>query len=478
MSLKKSAINGLFWTFLDTGVSRGVGLIASILLARLLSPTDFGLMGMIYIFTSIAAAIVDSGLTASLVRSKNVNDIDFSTIFFTNMVLALTLYVVTFTLAPFIATFYQEPQLTLIIRVYAVLFIIEAFYAVQSCLFTRKMDFRSHMLMNIPGIIMGALIGICMAYFNYGVWSIIFMHLTTKGMYSVMYWLRSSWKPKMIFSYASLKRHFNFGYKLTLTSILNAGFNNIYNVIIGKFFSTQTLGQFDRGRVFSDYPVQILTVMIGKVTYPLFSGIQDEEERLKLAYKQILQVVFFITAPLMLLLSVIAEPLITLAIGNKWLQAALFFKILCLAGMLYPLHAFNLNILKVYGRSDWFLKAEVYKKIITVIIIVITLPFGIYGLVWSSVIISLLSLVINTHYSNKLVNYSLLQQLYDMRFTIIISAIMYGVIFSFLKMTELSKIYQVLYSIFIGVFIYVLLSYIFKVPSLKALWQLKTYLKK
>lgn len=478
MSIKIDATRGLFWSFLDVGVSRGIGLVASVSMARLLSPRDFGLMGMIYVFTAISASLVDSGLTSSLVRSKEVNEKDYSTIFFTNISISFFLYGIIFICAPFIASFYEEPILVHVIRVYATIFIINAFSAVQNCLFTKKMDFRSLMLLNIPGIVLGAIAGVVMAYLDYGVWSIVTMQLITQGVYTIMLWLVSSWKPKWLFSYSSLKKHFNFGYKLTLSGLLNSGFNNIYNIIIGKFFSTQALGQYERAKKFNDYPVIILTGMISKVTYPLLSEIQNEKERLKKAYEQILQSVFFISAPVMLLLSVVSEPLILLLLGEKWEQAAIFFKILCFAGILYPVHAFNLNLLKVYGRSDWFLKLELIKKMIIAVAVLAMFPFGVYGLVWSSVISSVLALVINTHYTNKLINYSLIKQIKDMRYTIGISTIMYVGTYLFINSLSLSKLNQVLFTCILGGAIYISLSYIFKVPSFNLIRDMKNSLKK
>jgi len=478
MSLKKAASKGLLWTFLDVGVSRGVGLVASILLARLLSPRDFGLMGMIYIFTALASSLVDSGLTASLIRTKNVNDKDFSTIFYTNFAVSLVLYVIVVCSAPLIASFYEEPILKDIIRVYAFIFVINALSAVQQCIFTKRLDFRSLMLMNIPGIVIGAIVGIGMALLNYKVWSIVAMQLTTHMVYSLTLWLKSNWKPSWVYSYSSLKTHFNFGYKLALSGILNSVFNNIYNVLIGKFFTTQALGQYDRAKKFNDYPVLILTSMISKVTYPLLSEIQEDTARLKKAYREIIQVVFFISAPLMLILSVIAEPLIIWVLGEKWEQASRFFSILCFAGILYPVHAFNLNLLKVYGRSDWFLKLEIIKKINILIVVILMFPFGIYGLVWSSVISSVMALFINTYYTNKLIKYSLIDQLKDISKSIGVNIVMYIVMFIFISKVNLSNLGQIIFTTFLGLLIYTFLSYVFKISSLNLIWQMKNSLKK
>lgn len=473
MSLRKAATSGLIWTFLDTVLGRGVGILSSLVLARFLLPKDFGLMGMIYIFTSVAAALVDSGLTTSLVRTRDAKNIDFSTIFFTNVVFSFVLYLIVFICAPFISSFYGETSLIIIIRVYSLLFVIDSFSAVQSSLFTRQMDFKRLMLMNIPGIVLGAITGITMALMNYGVWSIVFMQLVTHSVLAISLWSVSSWKPSWLFSFNCLKGHFNFGYRLTISGLLNSVFNNIYNIIIGKYFTTQILGQYDRAKVFNDYPVIILTSMINKVTYPLLSGITNEDERLQMAYKQILQFAFFVSAPLMLVLSIISKPLIIIALGDQWEQAADFFKILCFAGLLYPIHAFNLNLLKVYGRTDWYLKLEFIKKGIIVLVISATFSFGVYWLVWGSVIISVLSLVVNTHYTNKLIKYSLITQIKDMRFTILNSTLMYGLMILIINFFDLLPLYQIIIPSCFGFLFYLGMSYLLKSPSLALLLQMK-----
>lgn len=474
MTLKKAATSGLIWTFLDTAVSRGVGLVASVILARILVPEDFGLMGMIYIVTSVSATLVDGGLTASLIRTKDISSIDYSTIFFTNVIVSLFLYGIAYISAPFISEFYDEPILINILRLYGLIFVINSFSAVQISRFSKNMEFRKLMLYNIPGIVTGSIIGVIMAYNNYGVWSIIVMQLSTQSLLSIVLWVMSDWKPKFEFSIEKLKIHYNFGYKLMFSGLLNSGFDNIYNIVIGKFFSTSLLGQFERARSYNNYPVTILTTMVGKVTYPLLSNIQDEKERLIYVYKKILRFAFFVSAPLMLTLSAIGKPLFLLVLGDKWETAAVFFQILCFAGLLYPIHAFNLSLLKVLGRSDLFLKLEIIKKIIIVVFVVITFQYGVYGLVWSSLFSSVGALFVNTYYTQKLIQYSIWDQFKDLRITILISSFTYLIIFATVNYIPFtSLLLKILIPSLLGLLFYLLMNFLVKNDSLKLVLELR-----
>ncbi len=478
MTLKKAATSGLLWTFIDTAVSRGIGLVASIILARLLFPEDFGLMGMIYIITSIAATLVDSGLTASLIRTKFIKSIDYSTIFYTNIFVSILLYGIVYATAPLIADFYQEFVLVNILRVYGLIFVINAFSAVQIARFTKKMQFKKLMIYNIPGVLIGSIAGVFMAYNGYGVWSIVCMQLLTQSVLALTLWIMSDWKPKKEFSTIKLKTHYNFGYKLMFSGLLNAGFNNIYNVLIGKFFSTGMLGQFERAKSYNDYPVTILTTMIGKVSYPLLANIQDEKERLILVYKRILKFAFFVSAPLMLTLSAVGKPLFLFVLGEKWETAATFFQILCFAGLLYPIHAFNLNLLKVLGRSDLFLKLEILKKCIIVIFVAMTFHYGIYGLVWSMLLSSVGALFVNTYYTNKLIGYSVWNQFSDLKLSALLSALMFIMMWFVLsRLDGFSLLFQIVIPAITGLSFYVVTNSVFKNDSFQLLLELKKNLK-
>jgi len=467
MSLKRKAIGGVVWTVIDTFVLRGLSLVATIILARWLGPEEFGLVGMIAVFIAIGTSITDSGLSSSLIRTKNADDSDFSTVFLLNLGVSLAVYLVLFFAAPFIAIFFKQSVLTNLVRVYCLSFIFSAFSAVQLARLNTTMQFKKITQLNLPGTVVGTLVGLAMGYFGLGVWSIVGMYLVSQLVKSISLWTSSSWRPSFKYSKEKAKYHYGFGYKLMLSSLLNTIFQNIYNIIIGRFYSARELGFFERSKSFNEYPVTTITSVISKVTFPILASLQDEKERISFVYKKLMQLTFFITAPLMLGASAIAEPLFTLVLGKQWLGAVPYFQILCLAGMFYPIHAFNLNVFKVYGRSDIFLKLEIIKKILISIGLLIGFQFGVIGLVWSSVITNYLALFVNTHYSAGIINYSSKDQFLDMLPTLIMSCAMFLIIsLSLGYFDNLHLFMQIILAVLIGLASYLIMSKIFKTAPL------------
>lgn len=467
MSLRKKAIGGVIWTVVDTFVLRGFSFLATIVLARWLGPEEFGLVGMIAVFIAIGTSITDSGLSNSLIRTKDADDKDFSTVFILNLGLSAAVYLLLFISAPYIADFFNQPILTNLVRVYCLSFVISAFSAVQLARLNKNMQFKKITKLNVPGTIVGTLTGLLMGYYGYGVWSIVCMYLVTQLVQSISLWFSSSWRPSMEYSKEKAKYHYGFGYKLMLSGLLNTVFNNIYNIVIGKYYSAKELGFFERSKSFNNYPVTTITGVISRVTFPLLSSLQDEKQRISLVYKKLMQLSFFITAPLMFGAAAVAPPLFLLVLGEQWLEAVPYFQILCLAGMFYPIHAFNLNVFQVYGRSDLFLKLEIIKKVITTIGLLIGFQFGIMGLVWSSVITSYLALFVNTYYSAGMINYSSKNQFLDMLPTLLTSGMMFLVI----KYTlNIAINYHLIVQIFIGVIVgftfYFLINKLFKAAPL------------
>ncbi|SJN28656.1 lipopolysaccharide biosynthesis protein [Sphingobacterium sp. JB170] len=463
MSLKRKTLSGLVWTIADTFILRGLSFISTIILARWLGPAEFGLIGMISVFVAIGTTIMDSGMSASLIRKRDANSEDYSTVFFLNLGLSLVFYIIIFFLAPLISSFYNQPVLTGLIRVYGLSFIIAAFSAVQLAILNSRMEFKRIMKQNMPGTIVGVSVGISLGYLGNGVWSIVFMYLSTQCVQSIILWLRSDWKPSLDFSKRSAKFHFGFGYKLMLSGLLTTVYQNIYNIIIGKFYSARQLGFFERSKAFNDYPVNILTGVMTKVTYPLLSSIQGDTNRISLVYRKIMRLAFFITCPLMFCAAAIAHPLFQFALGDEWLSAVPYFQILCLSSIFYPIHAFNLNVFKVYGRSEMFLKLEVIKKSIITVGLFVGFQFGIMGLVWSSVICNYLALFINTYYSSEMINYNSKQQFYDMLPTFLSAGIMFFVTsFIINHIHGIASIYLVGVGGFVSLATYLSLNFIIK----------------
>lgn len=479
MTIKNQAIFGVLWTFADTFLIRGMVLVSSLWLARILGPDEFGLIGMISIFIAIGITLVDSGLSSSLIRSKNNTKLDYSTVFFANLFISIIAYVIVFFAAPYIADFYNQPILIDIIRLYCLTFVISALSAVQLAKLNKTLAFKKIAKYNLPSSILGIIVGLYLGYTGFGVWSIVVMNITIKVTLFLILWVRSDWKPEFIFSMSKLKYHYNYGYKLLLSTLINKLFINVYHVIIGKSYSLTQLGYYERSVTFNSYSNDVITGIIKKVTFPLLAKIQDDKKKVAKAYKNILQLSFFITAPIMLGFAAEAKPIFLLILGEEWLPAVPYFQILCIASILYPNHSFNLNILKVYGRSDLFLKLEVYKKIVITILIFATYSFGILGLVWSSVFASLFALIINTYYSTKHINYPLVTQLKDMVKPFCISVLVSFTMLMIVEYSsELNLFVQIGVSSLVGIFLYVSISYLLKVESLLYMFlTIKNFLK-
>ncbi len=410
---------------------------------------------------------MNSGLTQSLIRTLDPDQEDYSTVFFFNLVGSIFIYCILFFTASLIATFFSQPILTKIIRVYCLTFIISAFSEVQLTRLTKEMNFKLQMTIAIPSLIGSGLLGVFLAYEGYGVWSLVWMGVFQSFLSTVQLWFRTGWAPSFIFNMAKFRYHLKFGYKLTLSGLLDTIFTNIYQIVIGRFFLLAQVGFYTRADSLKQLPVSNMSVALNKISYPLFASIQNDNVRLKKGYKQIMQMVIFVVAPVLIIMGVLAVPLFRFLFTEKWLPAVPYFQILCLTGILYPLHSYNLNILNVKGRSDLFLKLEVVKKILVATVIVVSIKFGILGLIWGQVITSVLAFFINTHYSGKFLNYNAWQQIKDI-LPLIMLAFGAGFFVWWLNygLNNYSDFIRLIIGGFVGLVIYIGLSMIFKVESL------------
>ncbi len=469
MSLRKQATAGVVWTFAQQFGNQLLGFFVSLVLARLLLPSEFGLIGMIAIFVSIGNTLLSGGLTSSLIRSKDLDEEDFSTVFFFNLGASIFIYAIIYLLAPVIAEFYDQNVITNLLRVYSLTFLIQALSAVQLARLTQKMDFKTQTIISIPATIIGGLTGILMAYSGFGVWSLVASYMTTSCFNTIQLWFYSKWSPIIAFNREKFMFHLNFGYKLTLSGLLDTIFNNIYIIIIGKYFSPSQVGFYTRAETLKQLPVINISNALNKVTYPLFASIQNDNARLKRVYKQIMQIVIFIIAPTLLFMAVLAQPTFVILFTEKWLPAVPYFQILCLNGILYPIHAYNLNILKVKGRSDLFLKLEIIKKVLVVISVAIGLQFGIMALLYGQVLTSIINFFINTYYSGKFINYTSWEQIKDI-FPSIFLAIICSILIYFLDTYYLyncANIIRIIFGGIVGLLFYIIVAWLFQFDSLK-----------
>ncbi|MCG3881879.1 lipopolysaccharide biosynthesis protein [Psychrobacter sp. Ps3] len=412
MSLKKQAISGVKWNFVQQFSVQIINFVVQVILARLLMPEMFGLIAMVIIFISIGRALMDGGMTSSLIRTKNPDQLDYSTVFVTNIIVSFIIYGVVYFSAPHIADFYNQNILTDIVRLFALTFVIQALVAVHVAKLTKEMNFKLQMKLEIPATIISAIVGVTMAYKGYGVWSLVWLNLIRAIAFTVQYWLFVDWRPSLVFDKNRFKYHFQFGYKLTLSSLLNTIYNDAYRIVIGRFFSPAAVGFFNHAETMRLFPVNQISSVVGKVTYPLFSKVNDDLA-LKSVYRTTMKLILLCVVPVMLSLILVAEEGFRFVFGEKWLPAVLYFQILALASIVRPVSSYNLNILKVKGRSDLFLKLEIAKKSLGVIAILIGLPFQVIGLVIASTVFFYITVIIDMHYSGRLILYSIKEQIKD-----------------------------------------------------------------
>lgn len=465
MTLKKQVLSGVFWTSIQQFSSQGVSFLISVILARLLLPEEFGLIGMIGVFIGLGGVLMDAGLCQSLIRTTNPDEEDFSTVFYFNILVSILIYLVLFFSSPYIAAFFNQDILTSVIRWYCITFIINAFYNVQSARLSKNLDFKTQMKANLPALFIGGAVGVIMALKECGVWSLVGIALTQSFMNAAILWIITGWKPLFSINKDKFKIHFSYGYKITLSSILDIVFNNLNMIVIGKFFTPVQVGYYNRADSLKQFPVSTIGSILGKVTFPLFAEIKDDNFRLKEVYKKIMQMVTYVLSPMLLILAVLAEPLFIVLFTDKWLPAVPYFQILCWNGIMFPINAFNLDILKVKGRSDLYLKLEFIKKILLSVVIFISFQFGIYGLLYGSVITSLLVFVINTYYTGKFIDYSLWQQIKDLLPIVILAFSTSMVVFIFdflLKETLKFDILRLCVGGMLGIFTYIIFSYLLK----------------
>jgi len=474
MSLKKIATSGLVWTFTQQFGNQLIGFFVSLVLARILLPEEFGLIGMIVVVVAIGNALLEGGLTKSLIQDKESNQEDYSTVFYFQLFSSIVVYIVVFILAPFIAEFYEEEVLINIIRVYSLSLIITSFSAIQLARLTKLMDFKTQTLIAIPATLIGGIAGILMAYAGYGVWSLVWSSIITSSIHSIQVWFYSGWTPDFMFSSLKFKKHFNYGYKLTLSDLLNRIFNNIFLIVIGRYFSAGQVGFYTRAETMKQLPVHNISSALNKVSFPLLVSIKDDELRLRRVYKKLMLMVVFVITPILIISAVLAEPIFRFLFTEKWLPAVPYFQILCVTGILFPIHSYNLTILNVKGRSDLFLKLEVIKKVLIVIIILLAIPYGILALLYGQVIISLLAFFINANYTRKFIGYSGWQQVRDI-FPIILIACFSGLIvfvvdhFALLNQLDILRI---IIGGIIGGLSYVGFAFVFRFSSLPELYKL------
>lgn len=443
-------------------------------MARLLDPTDYGLVGMLTIFIAISQALVDSGFSQALIRKQKRTQTDNSTVFYFNIAVGLILYLILFFAAPAIARFYSQPLLVPLTRVIGLSVLINSFVVVQRALFTVQIDFKTQAKASMSAALVSGAVGIYMAYTGFGVWSIAAQQIVNLLVNVSLLWVMSSWRPSWAYSWKSFREFFSFGSRLAASSILDCIYNNLYLIVIGKVFNASDLGYYTRANQFASFPSSNLTGILQRVTFPVLCKIQNDDQHLRDIYIKFLRIAAFVIFPLMISLAAIAKPLVLVLLNQKWEFAAVLLQILCLSMMWFPIHAINLNLLQVKGRSDLFLRLEVIKKGVGVAILCATIPFGLIVMCWGLVLYSLLALIINTHFTGKLINVGFFRQMGDI-FPILLYSLVMGAAEWGVTLLIPGNLLKVVVGMTVGVLTYLLLA---KLTKSKDLQELLTLLKR
>ena len=463
-SLKDKTVKGTFWSAADAFLGQGVTFIVGLVLARLLSPAEYGLIGICTIFITVMAGIVDSGFSNALIRKKDTTDEDYNTMFITNMVVSVALYVVLFFCAPLIAKFFARPELVPLVRAMGWYLIFQALSITQVTILTKRIDFKTKTKASLVSAVLSGVVGIGMAFAGFGVWSLVGQQLSKQLLYSVCLWFLNKWWPNFTFNRESFHYMWGFGWKLMVSGLLNNIWNQLYQVVVGKFYSPATLGQYSRAKEYAHIFSQNFTNIVQRVTYPALSEVQDDKTRMVAAYRRVIKVSMLVTCVCMLSMGAVAEPLIYCLIGEQWHEAATYMPLICLSLSLYPLHAINLNMLQVQGRSDIFLYLEIVKKVIAIGPICLGIFVNIYWMLAGSIVTGIISFFLNSYYTGRALNYSSWMQLKDV-------APSYGVGFAmalsvyFLKYLPLSNWVILPLQVVVGIGVFFLICESSKLPE-------------
>lgn len=458
-SLRSKTVSSVGWKFLGSLTSYGITFIVGIILARLLGPDEYGLIGIILVFVTLFNGIADGGFSTALIREKDVSDIDYSTTFITNFLLSLGLSGGMYLAAPWIADFFGREELVDLSRMMALCVIFNALSIIQQTRLIIELDFKKQTIGTVLASLLSGIVGVLMAYKGFGVWSLVGQQLSRYIFYAVILWLIMRWWPKLVFSIASFRKLWSFGWKILLSSLISNLWNELNQIVIGKCYSSTDLGYYTRGREYVNIASQNLTMVVQTVSYPALSKIQDENERLKSAYKKVIKVTMLVTFVLVFGMAGCAKQLILVLIGEQWLPCVSMLQLTCFSAVLFPLHAINLNMLQVKGRSDIFLKLEIVKKFIGIPPLLIGVFVSIHWMLFAWIISGLLSYYLNAYYSGRLLNYSFNEQLKDLFPSFSISMLMALVVYSLSFLNVSNILVLCLQIIFGAIIVFVLCRY-------------------
>lgn len=456
--------SNFIWRFAERCGAQLVTFIVSIVLARILTPSDYGTIALVTVFTTILQVFIDSGLSTALIQKKDADDLDFSSVFYFNFVICIILYLIMFVSAPFIADFYKDSSLVSIVRVISLTLIISGVKGVQQSYVSRHMLFKRFFFSTLGGTIFSAVLGIIMAYAGFGVWAIVFQQLSNNAIDTLILWITVKWRPIKKFSWSRLKNLLSFGWKMLASSLLDTVYNNLRNMIIGKLYTSADLAFYNQGDKFPKLIVTNINTSIDSVLLPTMSNEQDNHVRVKDMTRRAIKISTYIMAPLMIGLAFCAKPIVQIVLTDKWLPCVPYLQIFCISYLFWPIHTANLNAIKAMGRSDLFLKLEVIKKFMGMILLLITMNISVMAMAYSLLISGLISQVINSWPNRYLLKYSYIDQIKDILPNIVMALIMGGFVY-FISYLNLPILVSLVVQILSGGIIYLILSILTKNDS-------------
>jgi len=462
--LKSKTQRGLFWSFVDNAGVLVSQFIIGIILARILLPEDFGIIGMIMVFITLGQFLMNSGFAQALIQKKDSDETDFSTVFIFNIASSLFIWLIFYFIAPLIADFYNEPALTPITRVISLSFVINSFGFLHQTWLTKQVEFKAQSLVGITGTLLSGVIAIIMAYMGFSYWSIVAQYLIKNLVTSVMLWMVSKWRPNMKFSWNSLRVLFKYSSQILIGGLVATIFSNIYYIVIGRFFNATILGYYTRSNQFKDLPVLTINSFVQKVTYPVFSKIQDDEEKLVSGLRQISRFLSAISIPLMAIMILIAKPFILILLTEKWLPSVIYLQLLSSFGWIFLLQFIYIQIDTVKGRSDYYMQYQIIDKILILIAILFTYSKGIYALIGGQFVATIISYFVSVYYLKKVITIKVIQLIADILPFLFVSLCMFVIIFFIIRLTD-SNIGQLFIGIFASPILYFLLLKLFRIKE-------------
>jgi len=466
-NLKEKTVNGFKWSSLDKLGKLGGQFVVGIILTRLLSPVDYGLIGMITIFIVIGQSLINSGFGQALIQKKDADNVDFSTVFYFNIFTSILIYLILFLSAPLIARFYNQPQLISLIKVICISFVIDSFGLVHVTWLTKNLHFKAPSLIGIISVIISGTISIIMAYRGFGVWALVTHTVLRSAITSFSLWWVSKWKPLLVFSTKSLKKLFSFGSKILVAGLMQSVFENLYFLIIGRFFIAESLGYYTRAVQFKDLPVKTITAVVQNVTFPVFSALQDDNAKLISGYTKVIRMLAAIVLPLMVIIFITSGPLIRLVLGEKWLPVIPYLKLMALYGWIYIIFTINTQIVVVRGRSDYYLQIQIIDKVMIVIALLLTYRYNIMAIIYGNMAATVITAVVTSIYLRKVINITLLYLMKNIVPFIFAASfmLMSGII---LERYIINDIWYLLSSVSLSFAVYIFILWILKVDELKS----------